>query len=903
MLPRVATLERCAAELAAFEAEALAAELGPEQNEPKTPRSSAVDGCLAARLSDLCSRRGTSPSMNASTAPMFVESARAWHALEADQVLADLGSSAGGLSSDEVARRLGSHGANEYGTGKRESLIGELAEALFEPLQLLLVAVGVLSLIFGELRDAVAIFAIIAAVAAIETVTELRARRALDTLKLLAAPQARVVRDGQSLLIAARELVPGDIIVLQTGDLVPADGRVLAADSLATDESALTGEAEPASKGASAVAEGADLAERSSLLFAGTPVVSGEGRAVVVATGTATEVGQLGRMVAEEEEPATPLQRSMAELARVILVVAVAASVLVPAVGFLRGQPFTTMLLAGLTIAFATIPEELPILVSVLLAVGGRRLARRGALLRRLRAGETIGAVTVVVTDKTGTLTENELRLERLEGPNGRLLQLAAATQTRERGGKLANPLERALEEAASDVTVAGELVASFPFDPTRKRMSRVWREGDEVTVYAKGAPEAIVERCILTQDERERALVAVDKLAEAGLRVIAFADARRAAVPADADAAEVDLTLVGFAAFDDPLRAGVPEAVAALHGAGVATIVVTGDHPRTAAAVARRAGLGGGKALIGGAQLATIADDELSRHLTDGAVVARATPADKLRIVRLLQARGEIVAVTGDGANDAPALAGANVGIAMGKRGTDLAREAADLVLTDDAYPTIAAAVESGRTIASQLRRAVAFYLGAKVALVATILVPLALGMRAPFTPVQIVILELFMDLGASVAFVSEPTASEAMRQPPRDPGRRFLDRAELSAIALAGFALLVGVLAAFFLVRARYGADYGGVAAFAAWLVGHAAVAWGLRARPRLPLTANVAFPVWAAAAALTGVLLTSVFAPPLGLAALPAAGWALVMAAAAGSAVLVAIGRRTLRISERL
>jgi Ca2+-transporting ATPase len=848
-------------------------------------------------------RHADSPDVVAS-API-AELPRAWHALDAEQALVELGSGAAGLSGDEAARRLAEHGRNELVGAERESLVGELAEALFEPLQLLLIAVGVLSLIFGELRDAIAIFAIIAAVAAVETVTELRARRALDTLKSLAAPQARVVRAGQTVVAPVKELVPGDVVVVEAGDLVPADARVIEATALATDESALTGEAEPAAKGPDPVDADADLAERSSLLHAGTPVVSGEGRALIVATGADTEVGKLGRMVAKEEEPSTPLQRSMAELARVILVIAVAVSVLVPLVGFLRGQPFTTMLLTGLTIAFATIPEELPILVSVLLAVGGRRLARRGVLLRRLRAGETIGAVTVVVTDKTGTLTENQLRLVRLQGDREQLLAVAAATLARERIGTLADPLERSLADAAGDVSVPvpGEVVASYPFDPTRRRMSRVWHRDGDVYVAAKGAPEALIERARLSDDERRRVLAGAEHLADEGLRVIAFAEATRPDLPADGDEAERELRLVGFAAFDDPLRAGVPEAVAVLHGAGVATIVVTGDHPRTAAAVARRAGLGGGDVLSGGAQLATLSDEELSTGLRDGAVVARATPADKLRVVRLLQARGEIVAVTGDGANDAPALAGADVGIAMGKRGTDLAREAADLVLTDDAYPTIAAAVEGGRTIASQLRRAVAFYLGAKVALVATILVPLALGMRSPFTPVQIVVLELFMDLGASVAFVSEPSAPDAMSRPPRDPARRFLDRAEVGAIGLVGLALFVGVLGAFFVVRGRYGADYGGVAAFATWLVAHAAVAWALRARPRLPFTANVAFPLWAAAATATAVVLASLLAGQLGLSALPAAGWSVVAAAAAVSALVASLGRRGLRISERL
>lgn len=831
-----------------------------------------------------------------------VLTARTWHALDPEQALAELESSPAGLSVAEAARRL-EHGPNEFVHAERKSLVGELAESLFEPLQLLLIAVGVLSLIFGELRDAIAIFAIIGAVAAIETVTELRARRALDALKSMAAPQARVVRAGQTVVVPTKELVPGDVVVVGAGDLIPADCRVIEASALATDESALTGEAEPAAKGVDAVDGEADLAERSSVLHAGTPVVSGEGRAVVVATGADSEIGKLGRMVAEEGEPATPLQQSMAELARVILVIAIAVSVLVPLVGFLHGQSFTTMLLAGLTIAFATIPEELPILVSVLLAVGGRRLARRGALLRRLRAGETIGAVTVVVTDKTGTLTENQLRLVRLEGEREQLLAVAAATLARERSGTLADPLERALAEAAGDVTIRGEIVASFPFDPTRKRMSRVWRRDGEVYVSAKGAPEAIIERASLSEDEHRHALATVERLADDGLRVIAFGAATRSDLPQDADDAERELRLVGFAAFDDPLRAGVAEAVAALHGAGVATVVVTGDHPKTTAAVARRAQLDGGDILVGGATLAMLDDAELSPRLGDGAVVARATPADKLRIVRLLQARGEIVAVTGDGANDAPALAGANVGIAMGKRGTDLAREAADLVLTDDAYPTIAAAVEGGRTIASQLRRAVAFYLGAKVALVLAILVPLALGMDAPFTPVQIVVLELFMDLGASVAFVSEPTAPDAMHRPPRDPARRFLDGAEVGAIGLVSLALFVGVLGAFLVVRARYGAEYGGVAAFATWLVGHAAVAWTLRARPWLPLTANVAFPLWATAAAGTAVSLGSLLAGQLGLAPLPAAAWSVVAVAAAASALVAALGRRALRVSERL
>jgi P-type Ca2+ transporter type 2C len=335
-----------------------------------------------------------------------------------------------------------------------------------------------------------------------------------------------------------------------------------------------------------------------------------------------------------------------------------------------------------------------------------------------------------------------------------------------------------------------------------------------------------------------------------------------------------------------------------------VKTIVVTGDHAMTAAAVAEQADLGGGKVLAGGEPLDRLTDRELSSRLADHTVVARATPSDKLRVVRLLQRRGEVVAVTGDGINDAPALAAADVGIAMGRRGTDLAREAADLVLTDDAYPTVATAVEAGRSIASQLRRAVAFYLGAKLALVAAVAVPLALGLPSPFAPVHIVLLELFMDLGASVAFVSEPAAPAAMSRPPREPAARFLDRAETGAIVGSAAALFAAVLASYLVVRAGWGPESGRSAAVASWLVGHTLVAWALRARPALPPRANPAFPAWALAAAVTGVVLTATPAGhAFGLDALPTAAWTVIAAAVAGGALLAAAGRRAADLGRQL
>ena len=406
----------------------------------------------------------------------------------------------------------------------------------------------------------------------------------------------------------------------------------------------------------------------------------------------------------------------MAELARAALIVAVTACVVVPLLGVLRGQPARDMLLNGLTLAFATIPEELPILVTVLVAIGGLRLAQHGVLLRRLRAAEAVGAITVLLADKTGTLTENRLVIEHVDGDRERVLAVAAAAH----GAAAAqDPVDRTLVDAAGE-RVSSQRPARHPFDPVRRRESAVWREADGAWVAVKGAPEAVLDVCEMTAADRAgRARERVGRLADDGLRVIAVAERRAGADPRDAADAETDLAFVGLAAFRDPLRAGVGDAVAELAHAGVRTIVVSGDHAATVAAAAREAGVHAPEIMHGGAPLDALDDDALAKHLRGEAVIARATPEDKLRLVRVLQDRGEAISITGDGVNDAPALAAANVGIAMGKRGTDLAREASDTVLVDDAYPTIVGAVEGGRGLASQLRRAVAFYLGAKIALV----------------------------------------------------------------------------------------------------------------------------------------------------------------------------------------
>jgi Ca2+-transporting ATPase len=832
-----------------------------------------------------------------------------WHCLSAEEVLARLGSTREGLGPVAAGALLSRVGPNRLRPPKKDSWFKEFGESLGEPLQLLLIAVAVLSLIFGELRDALAIIGVILLSAGVETASEMRAEKAIAQLKDLTAAHARVRRAGETLTVATDQLVPGDILVLEAGDIAAADARLIESRGLRMNESTLTGEAVSTAKSAKAVPASTDLSEQSSMVFSGTSAVDGSGLAVITSTGPWTEIGRLSTSVAQEREPKTELQRAMGELAKLVLVLAVIVSVAVPLIGiFVAGKSPQEMLLTGLTMAFATIPEELPILVTVLLAVGGLQLARQGALLRRLPVGETIGSVTHLLTDKTGTLTRNELALTSIQGDRAAVLAVALASQ----GGTGAagtEPLDVALAGAAAadGITTRGRtLTGTWAFDADRKRVSRAWRDRNGHQLAVGGAPETVLALCEGdgTGDWADLA----GRLAAEGHRVIAFAtkdlsdDRFPEPFPEDvpADAVEHGLVMTGLAVFDDPLREGVRDAVTELGRAGVTTIVVTGDHPDTGRVVAVKAGLPAGPCLRGGRGLEAMGDEDIAAQLSNGTVIGRATPADKMRLVKILQDRGHVVAVTGDGVNDAPALAAANAGIAMGRRGTDLARQAAGLILTNDSYSTIVSAIEKGRSIASQLRRAVAFYLGAKIGLVLAMTTALLLGHDVPFAPVHIVLLELFMDIGASIAFVSEPKAPDAMTAPPRPRSARFVDRVFTRAMLTAGLTLALAVTPTYLLLASQ-GAPGPAARAGAvlAWLTGHTLIAWTLRARPLLSWRENPAFPLWALAAAATGLLLTMTPAAGLlGLAALSGSQ----AAAALAITCLAVLAAGALRILSR-
>lgn len=847
-------------------------------------------------------------------------SRHAWHAMTVAAALAALESDGlRGLTDAEAAHRAARHGPNELPRGPGEPWWKELLEPLTEPLVLLLLAVAALYAVFGALADALTIFAVILAVVGVELANERRARHAVAALSRLSAPEATMLRGGEPRVIPAAGLVPGDVVLLDPGHRVPADLRLVAATALRVDESSLTGESVPVTKSAeAALAPDTPLGDRVNLAFSGTLVTAGQGRGVVAATGPHTEVARIAGLAAAARPPRTPLQQQLGQLAGWLLWVALGFSVLVPLLSVvLVGRPWREALLEGLTLAFATIPEELPILITIVLGVGAYRLARERAIVKRLQAAETLGSVSVIGTDKTGTLTENRMHVAELfvddarhpasdaVGPTAaRLLTVSAlATEahvaaTDRRVRLVGDPTDTALLALAQragllQVREAVRVIDELPFDDRRKRIGVIYERDGARWIAVKGAPESVLPICgrvlvdgredTLDAARREAVVRSVDAMAARGQRVIACAERRLApdAPPASA-AAEADLTLVGLAGLEDPPRPEVPDAVRALRAAGVRVLMLTGDHPATARAIADRVGLEAGQ-VVSGRDLAPTSDETVARLVRDVSVFARITPEDKLRIVRALQDAGQVVAVTGDGVNDAPALRQAAIGIAMGRRGTDVAREAADLVLSDDNFATVATAVRAGRMLYENLWKAVRYYLAAKVGLIATSLAAVLMRLPLPFVPVQIIVLELFMDLGASTTFVVEPPEEDVMNRPPRDPRRPFMDRVMVAGILAGGLSLGAAVLLTYVWATAvGLPLDVARTAAFVAWMAGHLVLAAHMRSA-RVPLLARgllLTRPFLAWGVGVLALVVVGTHVPFLGqrlhLTALPTSAW---------------------------
>lgn len=807
-----------------------------------------------------------------------------WHAQAAAEVLSALGTEAAkGLTSEDARSRLSRSGPNRLREAEHEGFWEEYAEELTEPMILLLLVTGILYSILGTLEDAVTIFAIIFTLVALEVVNEQRAGRAIEALRELAEPTAAVVRDGRRVEIPVETVVPGDVLVLEAGRRVPADARVIEADHLASSEASLTGESVPVDKEAEVVLPAeTPLAERRNLVFAGTHIVRGRGTAVVTATGMATELGRIAAMAQEVEEPATPLQGVMAELTKYLAAVAIAFSVLIPLLGWLVAhQDPKTMVLTGLSLAFVTIPEELPILITMVLALGAFRLSRQHAIAKRLRAVETLGSVTVIATDKTGTLTENRMQVSRFYPEQAKPALLEAGVLCNdaswEGGAGMGDPLEIALLRSAVDsgldvavIRGAHPVHEECSFDNARKRMAVVVAEDGACRISVKGAPETVLPICAqrwtaagtkpLTDADRLLILTAAASLAASGQRVLAFGEKRGVDQSIPHAQIEADLMFLGLVGLSDPPRPEARASIEACRAASVRPLMVTGDHPLTAQAIAAQIGLDGSR-VVTGTELDALSDAQLQDTVRSASVYARTTPEHKLRIVRALHANGERVAVTGDGINDAPALAAADIGVAMGETGTDVAREASDLVLADDNFATIVQAVREGRILFANLRKAVRYYLACKVAVVAIMLLPVLLGIPPPFAPIQLIVLELFMDLAASATFVMEPPEVDLMRQAPRDPRARFMDRRMIGTIFASAAGLFLAVSAAYLVTY--YSGVSGAVAqtvAFVTWLLGHVFLALNLRSESeplvRLGPLTNRLMVIWGFAAVLFAV-----------------------------------------------
>ena len=785
-----------------------------------------------------------------------------------------------GLTTLEAQRRLRQIGANRV-ADQREAPLWRLALAQFRSLVvLLLLAAAGIAWALSERAEAVAILAALVLNATIGFVSEWRARVSLARLRALAVPQAMVRRDGYVTRIAAAELVPGDVLILDAGAAVPADARLLRAAALQVNESTLTGESAAVWKDAAARSgPDAPLAERANMLYLGTTILSGSGVAVVTATGPATELGRIGRLVAASGSRTTPLERQVEALGRRLIVLAVGVCAVVGLVGILHGEPVGLMLETAVSLAVAAVPEGLPAVVSLALAAGLWRLARRGALIRRLAAVETLGSTTVICADKTGTMTENQMTATSLRfggrritvGGGGRstagsfvdeagrivapltdphlTLLLTAAALCNDAGLRAApdgfhlhgDPTESALLVAAvkagldpAELARAWPRRREIPFDPASRMMATFHvMPGAGPVLLAKGAPSVIVQRATLyhtaagpvalTDDDRVRLLEDNRAMAGEGLRVLAFA---WRPVEAIEDATVAELTFLGFAGLVDPVRAEVADAIAACREAGIRTIMLTGDQQLTALTVGRQLGL------------------------EPEAIRSRVSPEGKLDLVAELQSRGEIVAMTGDGVNDAPALVRADIGVAMGRHGTDVARESADLVLTDDNFATIVEAVKEGRVIYDNLRKVIHFLFSCNLSEILTIFVAILLGYPTPLLPLQILWVNLVTDILPAAALIRDPADADVMQRPPRDPAEALVTWRSGARILGEGALLAAGVLSTYLWTVWREGPGASaGTMAFMALVLIHPFQAmscrsdrlnwWQLRLNPWVPLS----------------------------------------------------------------
>jgi calcium-translocating P-type ATPase len=781
-----------------------------------------------------------------------------WHRLEVDAALERLKVDRGGLSSEQAAARLSQYGANRLPEGKRRSIWRRLAAQLNNLLIYILIAASAVTALMQHWVDAGVILAVVVIQTAIGFLQEGKAEQALAAIRHMLAPKATVWRDGRRQTVAGESLVPGDMVLLEAGDRVPADLRLIESRALAVDEAVLTGESVAVEKNIAALTAELPLGDRLNLAYSGTLVTYGTGRGLVVATGAATEIGRISGMLAGIEQLTTPLLRQMNRFARYLSVVIVALGAVIFAAGYgLRGYPFPELFVAVVALTVSAIPEGLPAILTITLAIGVQGMARRQAVVRRMPAIETLGAVSVICSDKTGTLTRNEMMVaavvcagERyaVQGDGyatdgavclnnvpivddtnllqfGRAALLCNDASLQQRDGVWhaeGDPMEGALVAFAVKAGLDARAdrqdwrrVDAIPFDARHRFMATLNHDHHgHQQIFVKGAPEQLLAMCSqqLGKHSNEPLDAAfwqqqIDALAADGMRVLAFASrpAQRGDVELDFEDVSDGLCLIGVAGMIDPPREEAIAAVADCHAAGIRVKMITGDHALTASAIARQLGLRNSSRVITGVELDALDEVALTALVQEVDVFARTSPEHKLRLVRALQADGEVVAMTGDGVNDAPALKRADVGVAMGRKGSEAAREAAEIVLLDDNFATIAAAVRAGRTVYDNLKKSIVFFLPINGGEAGSLVVALLAGLTLPITAVQILWVNMVSSVALAMSLAFEPAEPDVMQRPPRPAAEKLLNGLLVWRIVLVSTLFLAGIFAMFSWAVAR--------------------------------------------------------------------------------------------------
>ncbi len=762
-----------------------------------------------------------------------------------------------GLTEQEARERLAIDGYNELPSAKKRTFFHILLEVLREPMFLMLIACGVLYLFLGDQEEAVMLMGFVVVIIGITFYQEQKTERALDALRDLSSPRALVIRDGQQQRIAGREVVRDDIVLIAEGDRIPADAVLLTGSNVSVDESLLTGESVPVRKKAW---DGRLEMERPGgddqpFIYSGTMVVKGQGVAQVRATGIRTEIGKIGKALQILEPENTNLQQQTGRIVRNFAMIGLAMCVVVVVVfGLTRGD-WLHGFLAGITLAMATLPEEFPVVLTIFLALGAWRISQRHVLTRRVPAVEMLGAATVLCTDKTGTLTQNRMTVTYLMMGNELLevelkqRNLPEAFHELVEFGILAtppdpfDPMEKAIKELGGRTLVNTEhlhtdwdLMHEYPLSEKLLAMSHVWRSTSRhaFVIAAKGAPEAIADLCHFDDIRLDELQCQVSQMADQGLRVLGVAKAEFTSIDLPAEQHDFEFKFIGLLGLADPIRAEVPGAVKECYQAGIRVIMITGDYPGTARNIARQIGLKPDNDIITGAELDEMSDETLCERIRTTCIFARAVPEQKLRIVAALKANGEVVAMTGDGVNDAPALKAAHIGIAMGGRGTDVARESAALVLVDDNFASIVAAVRMGRRIFDNLKKAMAFIFSVHIPIAGMSLIPVLFKMPLALLPVHVLFLELIIDPSCTVVFEMEEDESDTMRRPPRKLDAPLFGRSMVLSGLIQGLGILAVVAAIYiFALNQNLGEGEARMFAFVTLVIGNLGLIFANRSR----------------------------------------------------------------------